>query len=58
MPEQLGPRLSGRGSATFSQRLNDLQNNAALRDLMAHENACRNVFSGGLSGGISSRLLD
>ena len=58
MPEQLGPRLSGQGSTTFSQRLDDLQNNAALRDLMAHENTRRNMFSGGLSGGISSRLLD
>ena len=58
MPEQLGPRLSGQGSATFSQRLDDLQNDAALRDSMARENARRNMFSGGLSGGISSRLLD
>jgi hypothetical protein len=58
MSEQLGPRLSGQGSAAVGQSLDDLQNYAALRDLMAQENARRNVFFGGLSGRISSGLLD
>ena len=58
MSEQLGPRLSGQGSAAVGQSLDDLQNYAALRDLMAQENARRNMFFGGLSGRISSGLLD
>lgn len=57
MSEQLGPRLSGQGSAAVGQSLDDLQNYAALRDLMAQENARRNMFFGGLSGRISG-LLD
>ena len=58
MSQQLGPRLSGQGSAAVGQSLDDLQNYAALRDLMAQENAYRNMFLGGLSGRISSGLLD
>lgn len=58
MSEQLGPRLSGQGSAAVGQSLDDLQNYAALRELMAQENARRNMFFGGLSGRISSGLLD
>jgi hypothetical protein len=58
MSEQLGPRLSGQGSAAIGQSLDDLQNYAALRDLMAQENARRNMFVGGLGGRISSGLLD
>ena len=57
MSQQLGPRLSGQGSAAVGQSLDDLQNYAALRDLMAQENAYRNMFLGGLSGRISSGLL-
>ena len=58
MSEQLGHRLSGQGSAAVGQSLDDLQNYAALRDLMAQENVRRNMFFGGLSGRISSGLLD
>ena len=58
MSEQLGHRLSGQGSAAGGQRLDDLQNYVALRDLMAQENASRNMFFGSLSGRISSGLLD
>ena len=39
MSEQIGHRLSGQGSAAGGQSLDDLQNYAALRDLMAQENA-------------------
>ena len=58
MSEQLGPRLSGHGSAAVGQSLDDLQNYAALRNLMAQENARRNMFFVGLSGRIPSGLLD
>ena len=58
MSEQLGPRLSGQGSAAVGQSLDDLQNYAALRELMAQENASQNMFFSGLSGRISSGLLD
>ena len=58
MSEQLGPRLSGQRSTAVGQSLDDLQNYAALRNLMAQENARRNMFFGGLSGRISSGLLD
>ena len=58
MSEQLGHRLSGQRSAAGGQSLDDLQNYAALRDLMAQENARRNMFFGSLSGRISSGLLD
>ena len=53
MSEQIG-----QGSAAGGQSLDDLQNYAALRDLMAQENARRNMFFGSLSGRISSGLLD
>ena len=39
MSEQLGPRLSGQEAAAVGQSLDDLQNYAALRDLMAQGNA-------------------
>ena len=58
MSEQLGPRLSGQRSTAVGQSLDDLQNYAALRNLMAQENARRNMFFGGLSGRIPSGLLD
>ena len=58
MSEQLGHRLSGQGSAAGGQSLDDLQNYAALRGLMAQENARRNMFFGSLSDRISSGLLD
>ena len=58
MSEQIGHRLSGQGSAAGWQSSDDLQNYAALRDLMAQENARRNMFFGSLSGRISSGLLD
>ena len=58
MSEQLGPRLSGQEAAAVGQSLDDLQNYAALRDLMAQGNARRNMFFGDLSGRNSSGLLD
>ena len=58
MSEQLGPRLSGQRSTAVGQSLDDLQNYAALRNLMAQEKARRNMFFGGLSGRIPSGLLD
>ena len=58
MSEQLGPRLFGQRSAAVGQSLDDLQNYAALRELMAQENASQNMFFSGLSGRISSGLLD
>ena len=58
MSEQLGPRLSGQEAAAVGQSLDDLQNYAALRDLMAQGYARRNMFFGDLSGRNSSGLLD
>ena len=58
MSEQLGLPLSGQRSTVVGQSLGDLQNYAALRNLIVQENARRNMFFSSLSGRIPSGLLD